>query len=119
MLKNRRLNLSREPTYRTLLQLQEPKYSYTVVIRPQGYTAHGLGLLEKVAQASSRHRFVLVVEKRSWCSGVIEACEKLQKIRNIFIGFVGIEGKRPSFDSVGGAYAELIERATPNTKMAS
>ena len=105
--------LSKEPTYRTLLQLQEPKYSYTVVIKAKGYTAHGLDLLYRVSKGSSRHRFVIVVEKRSFCGGVPEQCERLDKVRNMFIGYVGVEGKKPLFDTIGVAYAELIRRATP------
>ena len=118
-MKRKVLNLSREPTFKTLMELQEPKHSYTVVVRPKGYTTHGLDLLYKVAKGSSRHRFVLVVEAKSFCRGVPEQCDRLQKTRNVFIGYVGVDNRKPSFETVGGAYAELIKRATPSSAMAS
>lgn len=114
---NRRLNLSREPTYQDLLRLQKSKGSYTVVVRPSGYTARGMEVLYDTARELPRHRFVLVVEARSYRQGVVEQSGRLQKLRNVFIGYVGIEGKTPSFKKVREAYAELTRRATPSPSL--
>lgn len=110
-----------ELLFRHLEKLQRDKRSQTVVVRSHGYTARGIECLIKIAQAVPRHRFVLVVHSRSIRERMYQLLLELNQLRNVFLGFVGIEkvsGLR-IFKTEEEGYDVLTKRASRPSAVAT